>query len=70
MSSASIPYAGSKISLISKSDIRYVGTLHSINQQDSTVSLEQGNLNRMSTFVLVFELMHIIVKIINDKKEK
>jgi len=41
MSSASIPYAGSKISLISKSDIRYVGTLHSINQQDSTVSLEQ-----------------------------
>jgi len=41
MSSASIPYAGSKISLISRSDIRYVGTLHSINQQDSTVSLEQ-----------------------------
>jgi len=41
MSTASIPYAGSKISLISKSDIRYVGTLHSINQQDSTVSLEQ-----------------------------
>ena len=44
MSAASIPYAGSKISLISKSDIRYVGTLHSINQQDSTVSLEQGNI--------------------------
>lgn len=41
MSTASIPYAGSKISLISKSDIRYVGTLHSINTQDSTVSLEQ-----------------------------
>jgi len=44
MSTASIPYAGSKISLISKSDIRYVGTLHSINTQDSTVSLEQGNI--------------------------
>jgi protein LSM14 len=34
-------YIGSKISLISRSDIRYVGILHSINSQDSTVSLEQ-----------------------------
>ncbi|CAO3598975.1 unnamed protein product [Absidia cylindrospora] len=33
-------YIGSKISLISLSDIRYVGTLHSINTNDSTVSLE------------------------------
>ncbi|KAI8082695.1 Scd6-like Sm domain-containing protein [Halteromyces radiatus] len=33
-------YIGSKISLISLSDIRYVGTLHSINTSDSTVSLE------------------------------
>lgn len=30
----------SRISLISKSDIRYVGTLASINSDDSTVSLE------------------------------
>lgn len=30
----------SRISLISRSDIRYVGTLHSINSEDSTVSLE------------------------------
>ncbi|OZJ01992.1 hypothetical protein BZG36_04692, partial [Bifiguratus adelaidae] len=34
-------YIGSKISLISKSDIRYVGLLHNINSQDSTVALEQ-----------------------------
>ncbi|KAK4179456.1 Scd6-like Sm domain-containing protein [Triangularia setosa] len=33
-------YIGSRISLISKSDIRYVGTLASINSDDSTVSLE------------------------------
>ncbi|KAI8339601.1 Scd6-like Sm domain-containing protein [Chlamydoabsidia padenii] len=33
-------YIGSKISLISLSDIRYVGILHSINTSDSTVSLE------------------------------
>ncbi|KAJ3299955.1 hypothetical protein HK104_005652 [Borealophlyctis nickersoniae] len=34
-------YVGSKISLISKSDIRYVGILHNINQQESSVALEQ-----------------------------
>ncbi|KAI8906125.1 Scd6-like Sm domain-containing protein [Powellomyces hirtus] len=33
-------YIGSKISLISKSDIRYVGTLIEINQEQSTVSLQ------------------------------
>ncbi|KXX82315.1 Protein sum2 [Madurella mycetomatis] len=33
-------FLGSRISLISRSDIRYVGTLHSINSDDSTVSLE------------------------------
>ncbi|KAK1761201.1 Scd6-like Sm domain-containing protein [Echria macrotheca] len=33
-------FLGSRISLISRSDIRYVGTLHQINSDDSTVSLE------------------------------
>lgn len=33
-------YIGSRISLVSKSDIRYVGTLHEINSQDATVALE------------------------------
>ncbi|KAK3371815.1 Scd6-like Sm domain-containing protein [Lasiosphaeria ovina] len=33
-------FLGSRISLISRSDIRYVGTLHQINSEDSTVSLE------------------------------
>ncbi|RKP36723.1 Lsm14 N-terminal [Dimargaris cristalligena] len=32
---------GSRISLISKSNIRYLGILHEINEQDSTVALEQ-----------------------------
>ncbi|CAG8598104.1 15543_t:CDS:2 [Dentiscutata erythropus] len=36
-----VGYIGSKISLISRSDIRYVGILHSINSADSTVALEQ-----------------------------
>lgn len=33
-------YIGSHISLISKSDIRYLGTLHEINSESSTVALE------------------------------
>ncbi|KAK0706912.1 Scd6-like Sm domain-containing protein [Lasiosphaeria miniovina] len=33
-------FLGARISLISNSDIRYVGTLHQINSEDSTVSLE------------------------------
>ncbi|OLN87203.1 Protein sum2 [Colletotrichum chlorophyti] len=33
-------FLGSRISLISKSDIRYVGILHEINSDESTVSLE------------------------------
>ncbi|KAI9597448.1 Scd6-like Sm domain-containing protein [Syncephalis fuscata] len=34
-------FVGSKISLISKSDVRYVGVLHSISTEEATVSLEQ-----------------------------
>lgn len=38
----SLPVLGAKISLISKSNIRFVGTLHEINHQDSCVSLANG----------------------------
>ncbi|KAI9759381.1 MAG: hypothetical protein M4579_002370 [Chaenotheca gracillima] len=34
-------FIGSRISLVSRSDIRYVGTLHEINSENSTVALEQ-----------------------------
>jgi hypothetical protein len=37
-----IPFVGSKISLISKSDIRYEGTLFGIDTRNSTVSLRDG----------------------------
>ncbi|KHJ33739.1 putative g2 m phase checkpoint control protein [Erysiphe necator] len=33
-------FIGARISLVSKSDIRYVGTLHEINSETSTVALE------------------------------
>ncbi|CAG9323047.1 unnamed protein product [Blepharisma stoltei] len=36
---SSVPYIGSQISLISKSDIRYEGTLHTIDPNEHTVSL-------------------------------
>eukprot|EP00510_Aplanochytrium_minuta_P000354 CAMPEP_0184023490 /NCGR_PEP_ID=MMETSP0954-20121128/11399_1 /TAXON_ID=627963 /ORGANISM="Aplanochytrium sp, Strain PBS07" /LENGTH=369 /DNA_ID=CAMNT_0026306399 /DNA_START=20 /DNA_END=1130 /DNA_ORIENTATION=+ len=35
-----VPYIGSQISLVSNSEIRYVGTLYNINIEDSTVALQ------------------------------
>ena len=35
------PFIGSHISLISKSDIRYEGTLYTIDTQESTLALKE-----------------------------
>ena len=37
-----VPYIGSRISLISRSEIRYEGILYNINTKESTVALQNG----------------------------
>lgn len=40
--SGPIPFLGSKISLISKSEIRYEGILYTIDAQESIIALAKG----------------------------
>lgn len=59
--SAGMPELGSKISLISKADIRYEGRLFTVDPQECTIALASGKKKNLFAFVFVIVLLIISI---------
>jgi hypothetical protein len=69
--SAGMPELGSKISLISKADIRYEGRLFTVDPQECTIALANGESQfAFLTFVRAAKLLHHCHPVCVIPKEK
>lgn len=58
---AAMPELGSKISLISKSDIRYEGQLYTVDPNECTIALANGEF---SSALIIFATFVVVVVVV------
>lgn len=66
-----MPELGSKISLISKADIRYEGRLYTVDPQECTIALSSGKCFKISYFFIYlyvyrFNLFLFCISTVNE----